>query len=43
MKILYHHRTSGDGAEGIHISEMVKAFRGLGHDAMVAGPVGELK
>lgn len=41
MKILYHHRTLGDGAEGIHIREMVKAFRGLGHEVMVIGPVGE--
>jgi len=43
MKILYHHRTLGDGAEGIHISEMVKAFRHLGHEVLVAGPIGELK
>jgi glycosyltransferase involved in cell wall biosynthesis len=41
MKILYHHRTLGDGAEGIHIREMVKAFRQLGHDVRVIGPVGE--
>jgi glycosyltransferase involved in cell wall biosynthesis len=31
----------GDGAEGIHIREMVKAFRKLGHEVTVAGPVGE--
>lgn len=43
MNILYHHRTLGDGAEGIHITEMVKAFRQLGHKVVVAGPVGELK
>lgn len=43
MKILYHHRTLGDGAEGIHIREMVKAFRQLGHEVLVAGPVGELQ
>lgn len=41
MKILYHHRTLGDGAEGIHIREMVKAFRELGHTIKVIGPVGE--
>lgn len=41
MKILYHHRTLGDGAEGIHIREMVKAFRELGHEVMVIGPTGE--
>ncbi|MCG8567358.1 MAG: glycosyltransferase family 4 protein [Desulfobacterales bacterium] len=38
MKILYHHRTLGDGAEGIHIREMVSAFRKLGHDVEMAGP-----
>jgi glycosyltransferase involved in cell wall biosynthesis len=31
VKILYHHRTLADGAEGIHIHEMVSAFRSLGH------------
>ncbi len=42
MKILYHHRTLGDGAEGIHIKEMVSAFRLLGHKVKVIGPVGEV-
>src|SRR5437016_14221302 len=41
MKILYHHRTLGDGAEGIHIREMVKAVRELGHEVKVVGPTGE--
>jgi glycosyltransferase involved in cell wall biosynthesis len=41
MKILYHHRTLGDGAEGIHVREMVKAFRDGGHEVKVIGPVGE--
>jgi glycosyltransferase involved in cell wall biosynthesis len=43
MRILYHHRTLADGAEGIHINEMVKAFRSLGHEVHVqafAGPNG---
>src|SRR5262245_14966448 len=31
MRILYHHRTLADGAEGIHIHEMIEAFRALGH------------
>ena len=35
MKILYHHRTLGDGAEAIHIHEMVMALRSLGHDVKV--------
>ncbi len=41
MKILYHHRTLGDGAEGIHVREMIRAFRALGHTVRVIGPVGE--
>lgn len=36
--ILYHHRTQGDGAEGIHIAEMVAAFRRKGHDVHMVGP-----
>ena len=31
MRILYHHRTLADGAEGIHIQEMIEAFQDLGH------------
>ena len=37
MKILYHHRTLADGAEGVHIAEMVAAFRALGHEVLVLG------
>ena len=37
MRILYHHRTLADGAEGIHIAEMVRAFRELGHEVHVIG------
>jgi glycosyltransferase involved in cell wall biosynthesis len=41
MRILYHHRTLGDGAEGIHVAEMVKAFRKLGHEVQVVSLIGE--
>jgi glycosyltransferase involved in cell wall biosynthesis len=41
VKILYHHRTMGDGAEGIHIQEMVSAFRELGHEVRVVSLIGE--
>jgi len=41
MKILYHHRTLGDGAEGIHIREMVMALRELGHDVRVVSLISE--
>ncbi len=37
MRILYHHRTLADGAEGVHIAEMVSAFRELGHEVQVMG------
>jgi glycosyltransferase involved in cell wall biosynthesis len=40
MKILYHHRTLADGAEGIHIAEMVAAFRSLGHEVHVRSLAG---
>lgn len=37
LRILYHHRTRGEDAQGIHISEMIQAFRDLGHEvALVA-------
>jgi glycosyltransferase involved in cell wall biosynthesis len=41
MRILYYHRTLGDGAEGIHIREMVQALQERGHEVCVTGPVGE--
>lgn len=31
MRILYHHRTQAEDAQGIHIAEMIQAFRDLGH------------
>ena len=39
MKILYHHRTQAEDAQGIHIHEMVKAFRALGHEVEMAALV----
>ncbi len=41
MKILYHHRTLGDGAEGIHIQSIVNGLRRLGHEVKVVSLVGE--
>lgn len=35
MKILYQHRTLADGAEGIHIREMIDAFKSNGHEVVV--------
>ena len=37
MRILYHHRTLADGAEGIHIAAMVEAFSSLGHEVRILG------
>lgn len=39
MKILYHHRTQAEDAQGVHISEMINAFRDLGHTVEVAALV----
>ncbi len=36
MRILYHHRTRSSDAQGIHILEMLRAFRALGHDVRMA-------
>jgi glycosyltransferase involved in cell wall biosynthesis len=41
MRILYHHRTLGDGAEGVHIHEMIEAFRRLGHEVEVNAIAGD--
>lgn len=38
MRILYHHRTLADGAEGIHIAEIVEALQALGHEICLHGP-----
>lgn len=41
MKILYLHRTQARGVEGVHVAEIVKAFRGLGHEVAIVSPVGD--
>lgn len=40
LKILYHHRTQGRGAEGVHITSIVKALESLGHEVTVLSPPG---
>jgi len=40
MRVLYHHRTQGRGAEGVHIRGIVDAFRSLGHDVRLLSPPG---
>lgn len=34
LKILYHHRTRAGDAQGIHISEIQRAFRNRGHEVV---------
>lgn len=41
MNILYLHRTQARGVEGVHVGEIVKAFRRLGHRVGIVSPVGE--
>lgn len=41
MNILYHHRTQGRGAEGVHIAFIIKGLRDLGHHVSVISPTGE--
>ena len=40
LNILYHHRTQGRGAEGVHIASIVKALESLGHRVTVLSPPG---
>ena len=40
LKILYHHRTQGRGAEGVHIVSIVNALEKLGHQVTVLSPSG---
>jgi len=39
MRIVYHHRTRATDAQGVHIVEMVNAFRSLGHQVRIAALV----
>lgn len=40
MNILFHFRTQGTGAEGVHIAGMAGAFRKLGHKVVFTSPSG---
>jgi len=40
MNIIYHHRTQATGAEGVHISYIIKGLRELGHRVVVVSPTG---
>lgn len=38
MKILYHHRIRSKDGQYVHLEEMVRALRGLGHEVVICGP-----
>jgi glycosyltransferase involved in cell wall biosynthesis len=40
MRILYHFRTQGTGAEGVHIAGIANAFAHLGHEVVFHSPTG---
>ena len=40
MRILYHHRTRGQGVEGVHIREIAYALRKLGNEVYILSPPG---
>lgn len=40
LRVLYHHRTQGRGAEGLHIRSIVDALRTAGHEVTVLSPPG---
>ncbi len=40
MNILYHFRTQGTGAEGVHIAGIASAFETLGHRVVFSSPTG---
>lgn len=40
LRILYHHRTQGRGAEGVHIVSIVRALERMGHEVTVLSPPG---
>ena len=38
MKILYHHRTRSKDGQYVHIEEMIRALRQLGHEVIIVAP-----
>lgn len=41
MKILYHHRIAARDGMDVHKSELIKAFRSLGHEVIEVGPIAQ--
>jgi glycosyltransferase involved in cell wall biosynthesis len=40
MKFIYHHRTQGRGAEGLHIASLSRALEAAGHEVAIVSPPG---
>jgi len=38
MKILYHHRIASKDGQYVHVEEIIKAFRALGHEVVIVAP-----
>ncbi len=38
MRILYSHRVQSKDGQGVHIEELIRAFRAAGHEVLVVGP-----
>ena len=38
MKILYHHRIASKDGQYVHVEEIIKAMRALGHDVIIVAP-----
>jgi glycosyltransferase involved in cell wall biosynthesis len=38
MRILYSHRINSHDGQGVHVEELVRAFREAGHDVTIVGP-----
>ena len=38
MKILYHHRIASKDGQYVHVEEIIKAMRELGHDVIIVAP-----
>jgi len=38
MKILYHHRIASKDGQYVHVEEIIKAFRKLGHEVVIVAP-----
>jgi glycosyltransferase involved in cell wall biosynthesis len=38
LKILYHHRIASKDGQYVHVEEIIKAFRALGHEVIIVAP-----